>query len=119
MMGTPSKGARDRMRELNAQAKAHREKLFTLVDLSRERLRPETLIHQAGNRALDLVLNGMGKAKSAVRAHPAKAVAAAAGIGALLARRPLFKAVAAGFVAGRNHWRTRSQAKAATRKKED
>lgn len=119
MMGRYGKGDGNRMRELNAQAKAHRDKLYTLVDLSRERLRPQTLMHQAGNRALDLVLDGMGKAKSAVRAHPAKALAAAAGIGALLARRPLFKAAAAGFAAGREHWRARSQAKAATRRKED
>ncbi|MEZ5656176.1 MAG: hypothetical protein R3E04_09870 [Sphingobium sp.] len=92
---------KDRMARLNSAAEDHRSRLLSLVDTSRDRLRPKALAEQAGNKALDLGLNGIDRAKATVRAHPVKAVGAAVIAGALLARRPLWKLATAGIAAGR------------------
>jgi len=94
---------KDRMARLNSAAEDHRSRLLSLVDTSRDRLRPKALAEQAGNKALDLGLNGIDRAKATVRAHPVKAVSAAVIAGALLARRPLWKLAAVGIKSGRDY----------------
>lgn len=108
----------DRMRQINAQAMAQRHKLAASLSTARDALRPVHLKQRATHRLLDTSLDTIGRANSAIRAHPLRVLGIAAMIGAVLARGPLIKLAAQGLTMGRDHaikaYRNHTAAKPAT-----
>lgn len=96
-MTGPTENSFETLAALDRQAREQRQRLIHRARIARDRLRPANLAHEAGNRALDLGLDAMDKARNLVRAHPMKAVGVTAAAGAWLARKPLMKWLAAGY----------------------
>ncbi len=87
----------ERLVLLNARAAEQRQRFAERLSTARNRLRPSNLAHEAGNRALDLGLNGIEKARKLAREKPAKIVVAAIAAGAVLGRKPLARLFKAGW----------------------
>mgnify|MGYP003633069118 CR=1 FL=1 len=76
---------------LSAEAESQRARFFGLLGLARERVRPANLMKEAENRALDMGLDALDKSAAFARAYPLRVAGMAAAVGALLARKPLWK----------------------------
>lgn len=110
---------------LDVRAYEQRQNLLGLVDQTRERLRPDNLMQEAGNRLLDIGLDTIDKAKEGARRHPIKATAAVAAIGIILARKPLLRLCCQGYASLRQSAETEAdpekpaQAQAKTSRREN
>lgn len=109
-----------RLAALDLRTRDQRERVESLARIAQDRLRPAHLAREAGNRALDLGLDSMGKAKAMVRAHPGKTTALAAVIGAAIARKPLLALLCKGYDRVRDRLNPEENAAAASfQEKED
>lgn len=98
-----------RLRELTARAEQERAALAETLAKTAQRLRPSRLASDAGDRVADAMLDTFASARSAAREHPLKAVGIAAAIGAVLARRPLFRLMSEAMDSAWRHFRSRHQ----------
>ena len=101
-MGSPAEKPSETLAALDERAREQRQRLLGQVKLAQNRLRPANLAHEAGNRVLDLGLDTIEKGRTLVRANPVKTAAAAAVVaaaaGSLMARKPLLKLLATGYM---------------------
>ncbi|MGE4430206.1 MAG: hypothetical protein AB7E05_05615 [Sphingobium sp.] len=86
-----------RLAALDLRTRDQRQRVQSLARIAQDRLRPAHLAQEAGNRALDLGLDTIAKAKAAARAHPGKTAALVAVIGAAIARKPLLRLIGKGY----------------------
>jgi len=101
MTAPPGKPS-EQLAALNLRAKEQKQQLAYRLGIARNRLRPSNLAQEAGNRALDLGLDNIEKARKLARAHPAKVLAAAVAIGAVLGRKPLMGLLRTGWTRFKN-----------------
>lgn len=79
------------LRDLAVLAKSQRDALLASLSAVSAKLSPTYMKTRAQHQFLDTTLDSIAKLKTAVARHPARALGVAAVIGALLARRPLFR----------------------------
>lgn len=96
-MNDPTEKPSERLAMLDRRARDQRLELTNRLEMAKDRLRPANLAREAGNRALDLGLDAIGKARELAVAHPGRLLAAAAAAGALLGRKPLTRLARAGW----------------------
>jgi len=96
-MNHPHEKPAQRLAALDAVTGDQRMRIRRLAGLTVERLRPARIAQDAGNRALDLGLDAMEKARTFARAHPLKTAGLAAAIGAVIARKPLWRLSMSGY----------------------
>ena len=93
----------DRLAVLSAETQNKRLQVKALATLARERTRPARLAEAAGNRVADAVLDIKDAGVRWARSNPFKAVGIGGVVGAIVARKPLWKLVSklAGTIKGR------------------
>lgn len=101
------------MRRLNERAKQARAELAATFAMAGERLRPARLASETSDRFADMLLDNADRARAAARKHPLRAVGIAAAIGAVLARRPIFRLLSQGMEAAWHHFEERRERTAA------
>ncbi len=110
----------DQLAALNTLTHEQRARVRHLAALATERLRPASLAREAGNRALDIGLDTLDKARTMARAHPVKTAGIVAAIGAVIAHRPLLRLFSSGYANLRDKWRQdRKETASANTKNED
>ncbi|MPT48173.1 MAG: hypothetical protein E2598_07090 [Sphingobium sp.] len=95
--------ASDSLNSLDVQAYEQRQNLLSLVDLTKERLKPASLKQEAVNKVLDLGLDTIDKAKAGMKRNPGKAALGILAIGAIIARKPLIRLCRQGYASLRNN----------------
>jgi len=109
----------DQLAALDTLTHDQRARVRELAGLAADRLRPAYLAREAGNRALDIGLDGMSKARTMARAHPVKAAGMVAIVGAVIARKPLLRLFSGGYAALREKWRHHRQKTASANAKNE
>lgn len=102
------------MQRLNARATQARADLFATFAMAGERLQPKRLASETSDRFAGILLDTVGRAKTAAREHPLRMVGIAAAIGVFLARRPLFRLLSQGMEAGWHHFQKQRKPAAET-----
>ena len=87
----------ERLAALDTITQTQRERVRQLAGLAADRLRPAHLAQEAGNRAMDMGLDAMDKAKTMARAHPFKTAGIVVAAGAALAHKPLLRLLMRGY----------------------
>lgn len=97
-------GMDEKLAAVTAEAELQRERVIGLARLAAERLRPQNLAQEAGNRMLDLGLDAVDRGKAAAKEHPLRTIGLAAVLGAIVARGPLLRLATSGFHTAKTRW---------------
>ncbi|GLS99518.1 hypothetical protein GCM10007897_08980 [Sphingobium jiangsuense] len=96
-MNGPHETPAEQLAALDAITEDQRTRIRRLAGLTAERLRPARIAQDARNRALDLGLDAIDKARTMARAHPVRTVGLVAAVGAVIARKPLWRLSVSGY----------------------